>query len=87
VKQIETNENGISSSRAENVTPEDVAGRCWLTPGCPRVDRAWLQRLTVTCDGALSIFAFKINLRHYDMERDARDADLVYDEVLDCFSR
>jgi hypothetical protein len=35
----------------------------------------------------LSTFASNFNLRRYNVERDMNEADLVYDELLDCFSR
>ena len=42
-----------------------VVRRCRLTPGCPRVDRAWFQRLKLDYDRPLSTFAFNLNLRRY----------------------
>jgi len=30
-----------------------MVGRCRFTPGCPRVDRAWFQRLKLKSDEAL----------------------------------
>jgi len=36
-----------------------------LTPGWPRVESAWFQRLKLKCDEPLSIFAFNFNLRCY----------------------
>jgi len=40
-----------------------VVGRSKLTPGSPRVDRAWFQRLKLNYDKALSSSALKFNLR------------------------
>jgi len=41
-------------------------GRCRLTPGCPRVDRIWYQRMMkLTYDEALSNVAFNFHLRRY----------------------
>jgi len=37
-----------------------------LSLGCPRVDRAWFQRLNLTYDEALSDFAFDVNLWRYN---------------------
>jgi hypothetical protein len=47
------------------------AGRCRLDPSSPRVDRAWFwfRRLPLKCDGTLSNFGFKFNLRHYSKAR------------------
>ena len=42
-----------------------------LTPGCPRVDRAWCQRLKLKYDEPLSSFAFNFNLRHYVVDWEA----------------
>ena len=36
-----------------------------LTPGSPRVDRAWRQRLKLQYDKLLSNFAFNFNFRRY----------------------
>jgi hypothetical protein len=44
-----------------------LVGRCRLTPECPRVDRAWLQRLRPKYDAPLSKFALKSNLRRYTL--------------------
>ena len=41
-----------------------------LTPGGPRVDRAWFQRLQPKCDESFSDFAFNYNLRRYTMGYD-----------------
>ena len=40
-------------------------GRCRLAPGCPRVARAWFQRLKLKYDETLSNFALNFNLRRY----------------------
>ena len=36
-----------------------------LTPGCPRVDRTWVQRLTLECHKLVSTFASNFNLHRY----------------------
>jgi serine/threonine protein kinase len=41
------------------------AGRCRLTPGCPLVGRAWLQRFRLKYDHPVSNFAIDFNLRRY----------------------
>ena len=46
---------------------ETLAGRCRLSPGSPRVDRAWFQRLKLKYDVPLSNFAFNFNLQPYAM--------------------
>jgi hypothetical protein len=55
---------GCTSSEGQNVS----VGRCRLTSGCPRVDRAWFQRLKLKRDEALSLLSFNFNLRSYMSE-------------------
>ena len=52
------------------IRPPDQAGprSCGLTPGPPRVHRAWSQRLDLKYDEPLSSFAFDLKLRPYDEE-------------------
>ena len=50
--------DGTSRGRPVHVDP-------WLTPGRPRLDRAWFQCLNLTYDKALSNVAFNCNLRRY----------------------
>jgi len=63
------------------------AGRCILTPGWTRVDRAWFQRLKLNLDEPLSNFAFKFNLRRYTTDTPtptptAADVDVHLEQML-----
>ena len=60
-------------------------GRCRLTPGSPRVDRAWSQRLKLSCNELLSSFAFKFRLRRYNT--DGRDDVLKFISSIIVFRR
>ena len=40
-------------------------GWCTLTPGRPRLGRAWDQSLKLTYNELISRLAFRFNLRHY----------------------
>jgi len=55
------------SSRFKHLGPECASEvrRCRTTPGCLWVNGAWLQRLQLKYEEALTNFAFKFNLRHY----------------------
>ena len=47
--------------------------RCSLTLGRPRVYRAWIQRLKLKYHEALSKFAFKFNVRGYNLVKHFRE--------------
>ena len=62
----------VANSVESNILKLIKVWRCKLTPGCPRVDRAWfqfIQRLKLQYDGPHSNFTCIFNLRRYIKER------------------
>ena len=56
-----------------NENKENTVGRCRLTPGCPCVDCAWVQRLNPKYGEPLSKFAFNFNLRRCSTDDNEMD--------------
>jgi hypothetical protein len=59
VRMIKNGKDDADPSAAM-VRRVNQVGRCRLTPGLPRLDRAWFQRLNLIHDAALLSFASKL---------------------------
>jgi hypothetical protein len=61
----------VGGALAETVT----ARRCWLTPGRPRIDRAWFRGMKLNTSNCFHV-AFNLKMRRY-MREDAEVCELA----------